>query len=81
MSTTVTPTPQPAKAGTVRLTANLPQDAADALDKTAAATGFNKLTTVVRAIRVFAELIEVTGRGGEVILQEPDGSRSRLLLR
>jgi hypothetical protein len=66
---------------TVRLTANLPPDAAEALDKTAASTGFNKLTTVVRAIRVFADLIAADGRGAQVIIKEADGSATRLILR
>lgn len=71
----------PASPGTKRLTANLPLDAAEALDKTAASTGFNKLTTVVRAIRVFADLIEASSRGAEVVIKEADGSATRLILR
>ncbi len=71
----------PAPAGTKRLTANLPLDAAEALDKTAASTGFNKLTTIVRAIRVFADLIEASSRGAEVVIKEADGSATRLILR
>ena len=71
----------PASPGTKRLTANLPLDAAEALDKTAASTGFNKLTTIVRAIRVFADLIEASSRGAEVVIKEADGSATRLILR
>ena len=66
---------------TVRLTANLPADAGQELDEAARATGFNKLTTLVRAIRVFSELLDAERRGGQVIIQEADGSRARLLLR
>jgi hypothetical protein len=69
------------KRETKRLTANLPLDAAQDLETTANLTGFNKLTTLVRAIRVFADLIRVTQDGGEVIIKEAHGTRSRLVLR
>jgi hypothetical protein len=81
MDTPMPRVPASPPAGTKRLTANLPEDAADALEKTAASTGFNKVTTLVRAIRVFSDLIEASTRGAEVVIKEPDGSASRLILR
>jgi hypothetical protein len=71
----------PEKPQTERLTANLPMDAAADLRAAAAATGFNKLTTLSRAIRVFAELVRIDRAGGKVTIEEADGTRTRLLLR
>lgn len=73
--------PTPTDPQTVRLTANLPVADSRLLDETAKLTGYNKLTTLVRAIRVLAEVEKVVSAGGEVILKEASGSRSRLILR
>lgn len=70
-----------AKRETRRLTADLPTADSDLLAETAELTGFNKVTTLVRAIRVLADLERVVRDGGEVILKDADGTRSRLLLR
>jgi len=64
-----------------RLTADLPADVWDLLNETAERSGYNKLTTLVRAIRVFAELQETVDEGGEIILKEKDGTRARLILK
>ena len=66
---------------TRRLTADLPTADSDLLNETATLTGYNKLTTLIRAIRVLADLEKVVRAGGEVIIKEADGSRSRLILR
>lgn len=63
---------------TRRLSADVPERDFDALEDLAAATGFNKLTTLVRAIRVLAELVKAQDAGGDVTINYPDGTRERL---
>jgi hypothetical protein len=66
---------------TVRLSADLPQKDADTLEDVARATGFNKVTTLVRAIRVLAELVRAEEADGELTIKYPDGRRERLIIR
>jgi hypothetical protein len=64
-----------------RLTADLPAQDADTLARIAQFTGFNKVTTLIRAIRVLAELVRAESKGGEVMIKYPDGTRERLIIR
>ena len=67
--------------GTTRLTADVPESDAHLLAETAQTTGFNRVTTLIRAIRVLAELIKAEDAGGKIQITYPDGTRERLLLR
>lgn len=69
------------KRQTTRLTADLPDHDADTLAEVAQETGFNKVTTLVRAIRVLAELVKAERDGGQLIIKYPDGRRERLIIR
>lgn len=66
---------------TLRLSADLPQRDAETLEEVARATGFNKVTTLVRAIRVLAELVRAENAGGELTIKYADGRRERLIIR
>ena len=66
---------------TTRLSADLPLRDAATLASLAKETGFNKVTTLVRAIRVLAELVRAEDEGGQLVIKYPDGRRERLLLR
>lgn len=63
----------------VRLTFDVPADDARALEQTAAESGFNKVTTFIRAIRLLAELDRHQRAGGEVLLRSADGSTTERL--
>jgi len=65
----------------VRLTFDVPTEDANALAELARRTGYNKVTTVLRALRVLADLDQVIRDGGSVVLEHADGTRERLLLR
>lgn len=65
--------------GLVRLTFDVPADDARLLEQTAAASGFNKITTFIRAIRLLAELDKHQRAGGEVLLRSSDGSATERL--
>lgn len=67
--------------GVVRLTADVPVADANLLARVAELTGYNKVTTIVRAIRVLASLEEAERKGGEVTITYPDKTRERLLVR
>jgi hypothetical protein len=71
----------PRKAGTARSTADLPTRDADTLAEVARGSGFNKVTTLVRAVLVLAELTRAASEGGELTTEYPDGRRERLILR
>jgi hypothetical protein len=66
---------------TRRLTADLPVQDADTLAEVARETGFNKVTTLIRAIRVLAELVRAERQGGELTIKYPGGRRERLIIR
>jgi len=65
----------------VRLTFDVPTEDANALAVLARRTGYNKVTTLLRALRVLADLDQVIRDGGSVVLEHADGTRERLLLR
>lgn len=67
--------------GKRRLTADLPADVAETLDETARLLGYNKLTTLIRALRVFGALVQVEKAGGSVVITEADGTRSKLIVQ
>lgn len=69
------------KAITRRLTADLPEDDAETLARVAESTGFNKVTTLVRAIRVLALLDDAEQQGAHFTIRYPDGQRERLIIR
>ena len=70
-----------ARRRTTRLTADLPARDAATLAEVADETGFNKVTTLVRAIRVLAELVRAENAGGELTIKYADGRRERLIIR
>lgn len=70
-----------AERGLVRLSVDIPADDADRLAETAASTGYNKVTTLMRAIRLLFDLERAVQNGGHVTLTHRDGTRERLLLR
>lgn len=70
-----------ARRKTTRLTADLPARDAATLAEVADETGFNKVTTLVRAIRVLAELVRAESAGGELTIKYADGRRERLIIR
>lgn len=63
---------------TTRLSADLPIADAETLTDLQQATGTNKVTTLVRAIRVFSELLRAEREGGELTIRYNDGRRERL---
>jgi len=65
----------------VRLFIDLPCQDATLLKDLSRQTRYNKTTTVIRALRVLRDLLQVLEGGGQVILARGDGSRQRLLLR
>lgn len=67
--------------GLVRLTLDIPVDDANKLAETAARTGYNKTTTLMRAIRLLFDLERVVRDGGQITLTLRDGTKERLLLR
>jgi len=73
--------PNGARRKTTRLTADLPARDAATLAEVADETGFNKVTTLVRAIRVLAELVRAERAGGELTIKYADGRRERLIIR
>lgn len=73
--------PRPSSTDRVRLSVDLPAGDAATLVDVARETGFNKTSTLVRAIRLLADLQRTVRDGGEVILTHADGTRERLLLR
>lgn len=66
---------------TVRLTADLPRKDAELLTGLAKRTGFNKVTTLVRALRVMDVLERAKDQGSDILIVNPDGSKERLLLQ
>src|SRR4051794_12398682 len=73
--------PRAKPARRTRLTADLPDQDADTLAEVARETGFNKVTTLIRAIRVLAELVRAENDGGELTIKYADGRRERLIIR
>lgn len=69
-----------AERGLTRLTVDLPSDATEQLAKTAAESGYNKTTTLMRAIRLLADLTRHVRANGEILLVAEDGSKERLRL-
>lgn len=67
--------------GLVRLTLDVPADDANKLVETADRTGYNKTTTVMRAIRLLFDLERVVRDGGQVTLTHADGTKERIILR
>jgi hypothetical protein len=63
-----------------RLTADLPNQDASLLADLAVRTGFNKVTTLVRALRVLDILEKARAAGATVVIENEDGTRERLLL-
>lgn len=63
-----------------RLTADLPNRDADLLTNLSQRTGYNKLTTLIRALRILDVIEDARERGETVIIERSDGSRERLLL-
>jgi hypothetical protein len=70
-----------AEQGKVRLTFDVPVEDANLLAETAERTGYNKVTTFMRAIRILHDLEKAIREGGQVIIQHADGTKERLLLR
>lgn len=81
MHTDARPTAATASRATSRLTADIPVEDAAELVETARVTGLNKVTIVVRALRVFAALVRAEAAGGTVTITYADGRRERLLIR
>ena len=69
-----------AERGLARLTVDLPHDAVEQLAETSLVSGYNKTTTLMRAIRLLADLTRHVRAGGEVLLVAADGSKERLRL-
>jgi hypothetical protein len=65
----------------VRLIANISASDAEVLTSLAQQAGYNRATTLVRAIRVFASLAEAEDAGGTITVTYPDGRRERVLVR
>ncbi|MCW2818850.1 MAG: hypothetical protein JWR42_1637 [Marmoricola sp.] len=68
----------PARRETSRLSADLPVADAAVLDELARETGTNKVTALVRALRIMRELVTAEREGGVLTIQHADGSRERL---
>lgn len=64
-----------------RLSADIRAEDAALLGWLSHATGYNKVTTLVRAIRVLAELVRAEQDGGELTIKYPGGRRERLIIR
>ena len=69
-----------AERGLVRLSVDLPVDDANRLEEVSRRSGYNKVTTLMRAIRLLADLDAHERAGGEVTLTNADGSKERLRL-
>ena len=69
-----------AERGLVRLSVDLPVEDANRLEEVSRRSGYNKVTTLMRAIRLLADLDAHERGGGEVILTGTDGTRERLRL-
>jgi hypothetical protein len=57
----------------VRLTADLPTADSDTLIRVARSTGFNKVTTLIRAIRLLALVEDERADGATIRIHRPDG--------
>lgn len=64
----------------VKITAELPTRDNEELGRIAKLTGYNKVTTLVRAIRVLALLEDAKDAGGRIVVEKRGGERSELLL-
>lgn len=65
----------------VRVTADVPTRDANLLAELARRTGYNKVTTLLRAIRILDVLEKAQAEGADLIIINRDGSRERLVLR
>ncbi len=67
--------------GKTRITADVPTKDADLLSSLAERTGYNKVTTLIRALRVLDVLERARNEGSDLQIVHKDGSRERLLLQ
>jgi hypothetical protein len=65
--------------GLTRLTFDVPVPEGDKLDMLAGRLGYNKVTTVLRSLRILTALTEAEAKGATVTINYPDGSKERLL--
>jgi len=65
---------------TTRVTADVPTDDVQRLQKLADRIHSNKTTALVRAIRTADLLDDAAQSGARIILEAPDGSRRELIL-
>lgn len=67
-------------AAKVRVTADLPREDVDRLERLADANRSNRTTALVRAIRTADLLQEASDHGSQVIIQDRDGTRREIVL-
>ncbi len=67
--------------GMARLTFDVPVKDANRLAELSDLTGYNKVTTFLRAIRVLFDLETAARAGATITITQKDGTKERLLLR
>jgi len=68
------------RSATTRVTADVPTDDVQRLQKLADRIHANKTTALVRAIRTAELLDEAAQTGARIIIEAPDGSRREIVL-
>jgi len=67
--------------GTVRLTANLPEDVANTLRELAKRKGLNMTEVLLQAINLEKFATDTIDNGGKILIEEKDRSIKQLLVR
>jgi hypothetical protein len=69
-----------AREGVTRITADVPDEDVERLEKLAKSNGSNKTTALVRALRTSSLLAEAAANGARVEIIEKDGTRREIIM-